>query len=121
MKLRKTTDILICYVRRCDMKCDVVTLMNDMGLWFEGKCSELLRHLFYLVEYIRSCDSTLRQTIRGFALKESRSLIVLRSGPNGTGDIKECCCTYRTRSIQMIEGTGIETSLTEEDMKEYLT
>jgi hypothetical protein len=65
-------------------------------------------------------DSSLRQTIRSVAMKESRLLDSIGTAQMEQEIQAKVITLTRRNQDKMTEESGIESSLTEEDMKEYL-
>lgn len=65
-------------------------------------------------------DSKLRQSIRTFALKESRLLDSIGMAQMEQQIEKRVIEIAKRNQDKMTEETGIQSSLTEEDMKQYL-
>jgi hypothetical protein len=65
-------------------------------------------------------DSRLRQSIRNFALKESRLLDSIGMAEMQQGIEKRVIELTKRNQNKLAEETGIQSSLTEDDMKEYL-
>jgi hypothetical protein len=65
-------------------------------------------------------DSSLRRSIRSFAMKESRLLDSIGTAQMEEEIQKKVITFTKRNQDRMAEETGIQSSLTEEDMKEYL-
>jgi hypothetical protein len=65
-------------------------------------------------------DSKLRQSIRAFALRESKLLDSIGTAQMEREIERKVIAITKQTQERMVEETGIESSLTEEDMKQYL-
>jgi hypothetical protein len=65
-------------------------------------------------------DSRLRQSIRNVALKEAKLLDSIGMAQMEQEIQRRVIAVTRQNQDKMVEESGIESSLTEEDMKEYL-
>ena len=65
-------------------------------------------------------DSTLRQSIRRFAIKESKLLDSIGTAEMERQIQRKVIAFTKRNQDKMMEETGIASSLTEEDVKEYL-
>jgi len=65
-------------------------------------------------------DSELRQSIRGFAMKESRLLDSIGVAQMEQQIQKRVIALTKQNQSRMAEESGIQSSLTEEDMRQYL-
>ncbi len=87
---------------------------------FFGLASYLLLIGIYSSAVSVAEDSNLRRSIRGFAMKESRLLDSIGTAQMEQEIQKKVITFTKRNQDRMAEETGIQSSLTEEDMKEYL-
>ncbi|WP_162477972.1 hypothetical protein [Nitrososphaera sp. AFS] len=87
---------------------------------FLGLASYLIFIGIYSSAISVAVDSSLRQTIRTFAMKESRLLDSIGTAQMGQEIEKKVIAATKRNQDRMTEDSGIESSLTEVDMKEYL-
>jgi hypothetical protein len=87
---------------------------------FMGLSSYLLLLGVYSSAISVSEDSKLRQSIRNFAIKDSRLLDSIGTAHMEQEIQKRVLELTRRNQDRMAEESGIQSSLTEEDMKEYL-
>jgi hypothetical protein len=101
----------------------VVTSYPPFGLAtisFMGLSSYLILVGIYSAAVSVSEDIKLRQSIRKIAIKESKLLDSIGSTEMEQQIEKRVMASTKAAKDSMIEQSGIETSLTEEDMKQYL-
>jgi hypothetical protein len=87
---------------------------------FFGLASYLLLIGIYSSAISVAEDSNLRRSIRSFAMKESRLLDSIGTAQMEEEIQKKVITFTKRNQDRMAEETGIQSSLTEEDMKEYL-
>jgi hypothetical protein len=87
---------------------------------FFGLASYLIFVDIYSSAISVSEDSTLRQTIRSIATKEPRLLDSIGTAQMEQEIQAKVITAIKRNHEKMIEETGVESSLTDEDMKEYL-
>jgi hypothetical protein len=87
---------------------------------FMGLSSYLILVGIYSAAVSVSEDIKLRQSIRKIAIKESKLLDSIGSAEMEQQIEKRVMASTKAAKDSMIEQSGIETSLTEEDMKQYL-
>jgi hypothetical protein len=87
---------------------------------FFGLASYLIFLGIYSSAISVSEDSELRQSIRGFAMKESRLLDSIGMAQMEQQIQKRVIAIAKRNQERMTEESGIQSSLTDEDMKEYL-
>lgn len=87
---------------------------------FFGLASYLIFVGIYSSAISVSEDSTLRQTIRSIATKEPRLLDSIGTAQMEQEIQAKVITAIKRNHEKMIEETGVESSLTDEDMKEYL-
>jgi polyhydroxyalkanoate synthesis regulator protein len=87
---------------------------------FFGLASYLLLIGIYSSAISVAEDSNLRRSIRSFAMKESRLLDSIGTAQMEEEIQKKVITFTRRNQDRMAEETGIQSSLTDEDMKEYL-
>lgn len=87
---------------------------------FLGLASYLMFIGIYSSAISVAVDSSLRQTIRTFAVKESRLLDSIGTAQMEQEIQKKVITVTRQNQDRITEESGIESSLTEGDMKEYL-
>ena len=80
----------------------------------------LIRHEFDFSGVSVAEYSTLRQSIRSFAVKESKLLDSIGIAPMEEEIQKRVLELTKQNQDSMVEEFGIQSSLTEEDMKQYL-
>jgi hypothetical protein len=80
----------------------------------------LIRHEFDFSAVSVAEDSTLHQSIRSFAVKESKLLDSIGIAPMEEEIQKRVLELTKQNQDSMVEEFGIQSSLTEEDMKQYL-
>ena len=80
----------------------------------------LIRHEFDFSAVYVAEDSTLHQSIRSFAVKESKLLYSIGIAPMEEEIQKRVIELTKQNQDSMVEEFGIQSSLTEEDMKQYL-
>ena len=101
----------------------VVTSYPPFGLVtisFMGLASYLILVGIYAAAISVSEDTKLRQSIRRIAVRESSLLDSIGSAEMVRQIEKRVLASTRAAKYSMIEQTGIESSLTEEDVKQYL-
>jgi hypothetical protein len=87
---------------------------------FFGLASYLIFMGIYSSAISVAQDSELRQSIRGFAMKESRLLDSIGVAQMEQQIQKRVIVLTKQNQDRLKEASGIESSLTEEDMKQYL-
>ena len=87
---------------------------------FMGLASYLILVGIYAAAISVSEDTKLRQSIRKIAVKESSLLDSIGSGQMEQQIEKRVLASTREAKYSMLEQSGIESSLTEEDMKQYM-
>jgi hypothetical protein len=87
---------------------------------FMGLASYLVLIGIYSSAISVSEDSNLRQSIRNFALKEPRLLDSIGMAQMEQEIQKRVIALTKQHQDEMAEQTGVESSLTENDVKEYL-
>ncbi|MGA7899825.1 MAG: hypothetical protein WCA39_13295, partial [Nitrososphaeraceae archaeon] len=101
----------------------VVTSYPPFGLVtisFMGLASYLILVGIYAAAISVSEDTKLRQSIRKIAVKESSLLDSIGSAEMEQQIEKRVLASTRAAKYSMLEQSGIESSLTEEDMKQYV-
>jgi hypothetical protein len=87
---------------------------------FMGLSSYLLLIGIYSSAISVSEDSKLRQSIRNYAIKESRLLDSIGKAEMQREIERRVIAITKQNQDRMVEETGIQSSLTEEDIKKYL-
>jgi hypothetical protein len=87
---------------------------------FFGLASYLVLIGIYSSALSVSEDSKLRSTIRNFAMKESRLLDSIGTAEMQRGIERKVIALTKQNQDRMEEETGIQSSLSEDDMKHYL-
>ena len=87
---------------------------------FFGLASYLIFMGIYSSAISVAQDSELRQSIRGFAIKDSRLLDSIGVAQMEQQIQKRVIALTKQNQDRIREASGIESSLTEEDMKQYL-